>query len=117
MEELNLIPLTNEEVANFSLSDLVALYKTEQTGKINVGRPYLVSYFPVMANMYGFNDAIEKGYYIVVDDDTIVSDRPMYKISVDVYETVKNANIMNEIEYSDLLFKEINKSIKEINKR
>lgn len=102
-EEIIILPLTNEELKKCYLTDVIALYKSESNGNINVGRPGLVSYFPAFANMYGFDDAKEKGYYFVLNEGDIVSDKPVYKISVDASEKVKSIDLLNDVEYTDLL--------------
>lgn len=85
-------PINNNliENDNISLSDIVALYKVNGSDAINIGKPSVISYLPVMANMYGFNDALKKGYFLQIPNDQLNNyfDVPVFKVYITNVQTV-----------------------------
>lgn len=113
---LTLVPLSEEEVRQYGLQDVVALYMNNNSEIINVGRPSLAPYYPIIANMFGFNRAIEKGYYLVLKENIELQDKPIYSIIVNRNQTIDAVSIVNslpkEVEVNDLLANYIEKQNK-----
>lgn len=103
MKTYKIVPILDEEFAGSLAQGSIALYKTDSTGVINVGRPDLQAYVPMAANMYGFNDAVDKGYYMVLKEDEIVYDRAVYYITVSDEYTVVTTIKLNSVESYDML--------------
>lgn len=102
-ESKYLIPVSEEELRMYSMANLVALYKTESTGVINVGKPYLASYYPALANMYGYKCASEKGYFFSSDELVEVSDKPVYLVEITSEQTILDVQKVNLVDGHDLL--------------
>lgn len=104
---MTLVPLSEEEVKKFKCLDLVALYVDQKSGVINVGRPSIAPYYPAFANMFGFNSALEKGYYLVLKEETELADKPIYSVEISSVKTVidvKQVNFLgDEIKVDDVL--------------
>lgn len=85
---MTLVPLSDDEVRQYGLTDVVALYVDSKSGVINVGRPSLAPYYPALANMFGFNSALEKGYYLVLKEKVEFSDKQIYSVNISSVHTV-----------------------------
>lgn len=85
-------PINSELVNNnsISLTNIIALYIVNGSDAINVGKPSLTSYLPAMANMYGYNDAIKKGYFLQIPVNQLNNffDVPVFKVYVTNVQTV-----------------------------
>lgn len=104
---MTLVPLNEEEVKKFKSLDLVALYVDKKSGVINVGRPSIAPYYPALANMFGFNSALDKGYYLVLKEETELADKPIYSVEISSVKTVIDVTQVNvlddEIKVNDVL--------------
>lgn len=105
MKYMYLVPVDDEEIKShaISLADCVALYKCDKTGIINVGNPALTSYFPAMANMYGFKTASQKGYYLILENGQDILDKPVFQVLVSDEMTIVDAVRVNSVECDDEL--------------
>ena len=65
---------------NVDFSKVIALYGDGNT--FNIGYPTMAAYKPRYANMWGYNEAEEKGLYIIIDDIENI-DGTLYCLEVD----------------------------------
>lgn len=98
---MTLVPLSDDEVKKYGLMDVVALYVDSKSGVINVGRPSLAPYYPAFANMFGFNRAIEKGYYLALKEKKEFSDRQVYSVNISSVHTIVNVSRLKSDEFKD----------------
>ncbi len=105
---MTLVPLNAEEIRNFGLSDVVAVFVDQKSGVINVGRPSLAPYYPAIANMFGFNSALDKDYYMVLKEEIELKDKSIYSVIVSPEQTIIDVVLVNELdnlEVEDVLAK------------
>lgn len=99
---LTLVPLSDEEVRQYGLQDVVALYMDQDSGVVNVGRPSLAPYYPIIANMFGFKKAIEKGYYLKIKEKTELANKQIYSIIISPEQTVTEVSRVNSLLDSEI---------------
>lgn len=97
-----IVPVT-EEFAKNNINSVIALYVTEENGAINFGVPSLGAYKPASANMFGFKNSINKGFYRVLRKDENIENEPVYFIEVSDDHIVSNFELLTDVESDDLL--------------
>ncbi len=100
---VTLIPLNKDELSNVSLYNVRALYQDNRSGIINVGRPSIAAYKPIIGNMFGYSSSNNKGYYLMLDEEVILSDKPIYQVKISKDATVTSVKKINDVEYNDVL--------------
>lgn len=100
--KMTLIPLNDDEVTKYGLSDVVALYRDSKSGVINVGRPSLAPYYPSLANMFGFYSALEKGYYFVLKEKVDIRDKRVYSVVINSSQTILEVSQVNTLSEEEL---------------
>lgn len=105
-----LSPIENADIDNFH--KVVVLYQVSGSEAINVGTPALASYYPAMANMYGFKTAEKKMLYLNLTEQELADycDKPIFRVVVTNIKTIDLDNAVcingNDSLFSSLTEKE-----------
>ena len=108
---ITMMPIRDDELEEYlDTSFIYLLYKTINSEKINIGVPFMDSYYPRLANMNGAEKSLEKKYFISnnnllnqqIKDNT---ERPIYELFPDDDRTVSSYRCLGnlDIPLEDLL--------------
>ncbi len=101
--ELIVTPISFEEAnEDLGFSSLYVLYKNENN-EIEIGMPDMMSYFPALGNMYGYEAATEKAFFYNGASDleemaSTISDKPVYRIQPSDDRKVESYDIINGVD-------------------
>lgn len=110
--------IEEDTIYEFFPNDCITLYEVNHNEHINVGYPALAPYSQIMGNMFGFNKALNKGYFVKVKRELLgyIKYHSLYEIEISNNLTINTIYGVNDKGKTNLLFEE-NNDIKILSKK